>query len=54
MNSGIEKVMRGKLLEANGKEIANADRQDIKIKVRSNEFKRCPSLSTTVDQAGVF
>jgi hypothetical protein len=26
MNSGIEKILRGKLIEANGKEIQNADR----------------------------
>jgi hypothetical protein len=49
MNSGIEKIIRGKLIESNGIEINNAERQDIKIKATSNEFKRCPSVSTSVD-----
>ena len=54
MNSGIEKTLRGKVTEASGKEITNADRQEIKIKASSVDFKRCPTLTTTVDQYGIF
>lgn len=46
MNSGIEKTLRGKLNEETGKEITNADRQEIKIRASSVNFKRCPSIST--------
>jgi hypothetical protein len=54
MQSGVEKTYRGKFIEASGKEIAVAERQNITVSISMPFFKSCQGKSAAVDSNGIF
>jgi hypothetical protein len=54
MISGVTKSFRGKVIDQNGREFIQADRQGIKVTAELPYFKKCGTRVASMDSNGIF